>query len=77
MVGRYRERIGKGTEIVSFLDEVEKRLALPEIVAKYEDAVRANKKAEARALADQLLAQQDLPPELRSYLEQSRKASGK
>lgn len=71
IVVRYRERSAGDTEMASFLDEVDSGLVLGELIGRYETAIRANKKAEARALASQLLAQPNLPANLRKHLETS------
>lgn len=71
VVVRYRERIGNDTDMASFLDEVDAGLELGELMGRFEDAVRANKKTEVRALAEQLLARPNLPSTLRKHLEKS------
>lgn len=69
IVSRYRERIGKVDGLMPFLDEAEGALVMRELMGKYEAARRADKKAEARAAAEQLLALPNLPGSLRRYLQ--------
>ncbi|MEJ1961884.1 MAG: hypothetical protein WDO56_10225 [Gammaproteobacteria bacterium] len=71
IVSRYRERIGENSDLTSFLDQVDSGLELRELMSKYQMALRANKKAEARSVAAQLLARPSLPADLRRYLQQS------
>jgi tetratricopeptide (TPR) repeat protein len=71
VVVRYRGRLGADSEVTSFLNELDSRLEASELLNRYEAAVRANQKAEARAVAAQLLARPDLPASVRTPLEKS------
>jgi tetratricopeptide (TPR) repeat protein len=74
VVAHYRERIGNNADFSSYLDEIDNGLAVRDLVNQHEAALRANRKAEAKAVADQLLARPDLPGNLRRSLqEQNRK----
>jgi tetratricopeptide (TPR) repeat protein len=68
-VARYGERIGTDSDVKPFLEELDKRLEMGEDMMRFEDALRARKPAEARALARQLLARPDLPKQMRAYVE--------
>jgi hypothetical protein len=71
VVSRYRERVGKdAADANSYLEQLDSGLVVQELVARYQTAVQARKKAEARALAEQLLARPDLPANLRTYFQQ-------
>ena len=71
---RYRERLGTDEDLSSQLDGVDRWLTLRELQSRHEAALSAHRKAEAKAIADQLLARPDLPGSLRRSLqEQSRK----
>jgi tetratricopeptide (TPR) repeat protein len=68
ITSRYRDRIGSNPQLNAYLREVDARLEIPQLLAKYEAAQRANKKAEAKALAEQLLVLPNLPEDLRNHL---------
>ncbi len=58
-------------EIVRFLEDFDAKMELGGTDEyRFDAARRASKKTEARALAEQLLARQDLPPDLRTFLQQ-------
>jgi tetratricopeptide (TPR) repeat protein len=71
VVVRYRERIGTDTEMASFLDEVDAGLELGDLMDRYEVALRAHRRAEARALAEQLLERPNLPASVRKLVEKT------
>jgi hypothetical protein len=69
LVGQARERVGDDSDATSYLDQITRGLEVSELLARYTAARQANHKAEARALAEQLLARPGLPGNLRSSLE--------
>lgn len=69
IVSRYRELIGAGSEMDPFIDELDRRLEMGELMIRFEQALLGRKVAEARALGEQLLARPELPRQLRSYVE--------
>lgn len=69
IVSRYREQIGSGADFTPFLDAADKALELAELMSKYDAALRANNKAEARVIADKLLASPGLPADARKHLQ--------
>src|SRR5581483_9097176 len=72
-LNRYRERLGKDDDAAAYLQQVENSLQLRELMVRYETALRAGNKAEARTLSAQLLARPDLPGNYRTYLQQRQK----
>lgn len=68
-IDRYRDRLKGDAEAESFLKSLDANLELGELMARYQDAQRSQRKSEERALAEQLLAREDLPKDFRSYLE--------
>jgi hypothetical protein len=77
ILSRYRDRIGKSPELDSFLQDTDSKLQVSELLAQFEALTRSKKKAEARAVAEQLLARPDLPANMRGYLNQRLGAGGK
>lgn len=70
VVARYRERIGKDGDVTAFLDETDGQIEVRELVSKFEAAFHANKRTEAQAVANKLMARPDVPGSLKRYLEQ-------
>lgn len=68
-ITRYRERIGDDANAASYLEEVTNGVDVGELVSKYNAARQANRKSEARSLAEELLARPNLPRNLRAYLQ--------
>jgi len=70
VVARYRDRIGKDSPIEPFIQELDGRLQMGEILTQFDAALLARRNAEARTLSQQLLAQPDLPRQMREYVEE-------
>ncbi len=70
VIGRYRERIGKTPEMDAYFQDMDDNLELNESMARFEALLHANKKAEARAVAERLLARPTLTAQMRRYLQQ-------
>jgi hypothetical protein len=77
ILARYRDRIGTNAQTDAYLKDIDARLAQSELMARYESLIHDKKKAEARAVAQQLLASPDLPAPMRRYVEQQLGAGGK
>jgi tetratricopeptide (TPR) repeat protein len=69
IVARGRERVGDDSDVTSYLQEVTNHIEVGELMTQYNAARAANKKSEARNLAQQLLARPNLPGNLRAFLE--------
>jgi tetratricopeptide (TPR) repeat protein len=70
IVARYRERVGKDADLISYLDQTDSDLEMRDLLSRFDLALRAHKKAELQAVAERLLARPDLSESLRSYLQQ-------
>ena len=67
-ITRCRERVGDDSHAVSYLQEITNTVDISELLARYDAARQANKKSEARSVAEQLLARPNLPVGMRAYL---------
>jgi tetratricopeptide (TPR) repeat protein len=73
-IARYRERLSDEPEVVAYLKDTDAHLELRDLMNRYTAALRANKKTEARTLAEKLLAHPALTSEIRSYIQQTNRA---
>jgi hypothetical protein len=69
VVAGYRARVGKDADLLTYLDQTDSDLEMRDLLNKFDLALRGNKKAEARAVAERLLARADLPGNVRRYLQ--------
>jgi tetratricopeptide (TPR) repeat protein len=69
VITRCREHIGDDSDGAAYLQEVSSNVEVSELMARYNAARLANRKSEARSIAEQLLARPNLPGNLRSYLD--------
>jgi hypothetical protein len=76
ILARYRDRIGTNVQTDEYFKDTDARLTQSELMARYESLIHDKKKAEARAVAQQLLAIPDLPAPMRRYVEQQLAAGG-
>ena len=67
-IARCRERVGDDANAAAYFQEITNTVDLSELLARYYAAQQANKKSEARTLAEQLLARPSLPVGMRAYL---------
>jgi hypothetical protein len=77
ILNRYRERIGKNPELDAFVQDTDNKLRMSELMARFDALMQDKKKAEARAVAEQLQALPNLPDSMRRYLAQRLGTSGK
>jgi tetratricopeptide (TPR) repeat protein len=70
VVSQYRERIGDAPQLQKFMQDTDDRLALNQVVAQFDSLMRDKKKAEARAVGEQLLARPNVPDAMRRYVQQ-------
>jgi hypothetical protein len=69
-ITRCRERVGDDSNAAAYLQEITNNVDVGELFARYDTARQANKKSEARTLAEQLLERPNLPVGMRAYLRQ-------
>jgi hypothetical protein len=67
-ITRCRERVGDDSHALSYLQQITSSVDIGELLAKYNVARQANRKSEARSVAEKLLALPDLPDGMRAYL---------
>jgi hypothetical protein len=72
ILARYRERITRSAQTDAFLKQTDDTLAVFDGVTRYDALLHDGKSAEARTLAQQLLANPDLPVAIRRHLEGTR-----
>lgn len=70
ILDRYGNLRDDDPEIARFFEQLELLTEMDDQIAQFEAALRAHRTAEARTLAEQLLAHPDLPEAIRHYLEQ-------
>lgn len=68
ILGRYRDRITRSAQTDTFLTQTDEMLAVFEGVSRYDALLHDGKIAEARTVAQQLLANPDLPVSVRNHL---------
>jgi hypothetical protein len=68
IIARCRERVGEDSNTASYFQEITNAVDISELMAKYNAARQANRNAQARALAEKLLAHPNLPGPMRDYL---------
>jgi tetratricopeptide (TPR) repeat protein len=69
VVARYRQQLGDDKDLDQYLRETDASLELQDLMERHAEAQRAGRKAEARALAEQILMRPDLPADLRKALQ--------
>lgn len=69
VLDRYRN-LRDDPEIARFFEQLESLTEMNDEIEQFEAALRAHRTAEARTLAEQLLAHANLPEAIRRYLEQ-------
>jgi tetratricopeptide (TPR) repeat protein len=72
ILSRYQDRITRSPQTDRILKETDDRLAMYEGISRYDALLHDGKRAEARALAQQLLTNPDLPDNVRRYLQGSK-----
>jgi tetratricopeptide (TPR) repeat protein len=70
-ISRYRERLGDDDGTLVYLKDLDSDLELRDLLSRYDAALRARKKADIKALAEQMLARPNVPADLRRYLQQT------
>lgn len=66
-ITRCRESAGDDSNATTYLQDVNNSVDIGELVAKYNAALQARKKSEARSVAQQLLARPNLPISMRNF----------
>ena len=69
ILARYRDRLARSPQTDMYLKDTDDRLAVFEGLSRYDALLHDGKIAEARALAQQLLANPDLPGAMRGHLQ--------